>query len=202
MAQIQFDATQFAPAIIGTGQLPVSDSHGWPVVIVSSEVKPTKSGTGGYIEFLLQIIEGEHEGDTGAYRVNLFNPSEEAKQIAQRQMSALCYVTGVLKPTDTAQLHNKPFRAIVGLQKNLKEGENYTEVKGVKDIEGDNPSPKKVQAPASSAPKFASQTLPPAPVQTAQVETSTKQAWVPNPEPSQPASPETDNEPSWAKKMF
>jgi hypothetical protein len=133
-----FDATQYKPAVVGVPQLPVSGPEGYKVVIAGSEVRPTKNDDGGLLALNLQIIEGDHAGSTGEYRLNLYNKSETAQRIAYEQLTAICHVTGVFQVLDTDVLMNIPFRVIVGLQKgDNKEG--YTEVKGVKDINGNDP---------------------------------------------------------------
>lgn len=139
-----FNARNIPPASVGVSQLPVSDPKlGHLVVITDSEVKPTKAGDGGLLELTCTIIDGEHKGASGTYRLNLWNPSEKARNIANAQMSALCHVTGVFDVQDSRQLHDKPFRVIVALQKGNEENKNneagYTEIKGVKDANGNDP---------------------------------------------------------------
>lgn len=119
----------------GTSGLPIGKHR---VVIVESEIKATKANDGGMLELILQIIEGDMQGTTGAYRLNLYNANPQASEIAQRQLSAICHVTGVYEVEDSSQLHNIPFMVEVGLQK----GENpngYTEVKKVFDVNGNEP---------------------------------------------------------------
>ena len=89
MAQIGmvFDATKYEPAQIGGSQLPVSDKNGWPVVITESEMKQVKDkAQSGYLELTLQIIDGEHRGAEGKYRINLFNENEQTVNIAYKQL--------------------------------------------------------------------------------------------------------------------
>lgn len=134
MAQLQtvFDATKFDPSQ-GIGQLPVGNKL--PVVITESEMKPTKDNSGGYLQFTVQIGQGEHAGRRGAYRINLYNASDAARSSAERQLSALCHVTGVFTLENTQQLHNIPFLIDVVPQADPK----YTEVKAVYDANGNEP---------------------------------------------------------------
>lgn len=134
MAQLQtaFDATRVDPSQ-GIGQLPIGAKL--PVAITDSEVKATKDNSGGYIQLTLQVQQGENAGRKGAYRINLYNSSEAARGIAERQLSALCHVTGVFNLQDTQQLHNIPFLIDVVAQADPK----YTEVKAVYDINGNEP---------------------------------------------------------------
>ncbi len=139
MAQLiaAFNANQFDPTQGGGGSLPIG-KH--PVVIEASEVKANGSNDGGYLELSLKIIDGPQAGNSGAYRLNLYNKSEKAVEIAHRQMSALCHVIGVYNVLETNVLHNIPFVIEVGMQKGEDAiAKGYTEVKKVFDINGNEP---------------------------------------------------------------
>lgn len=145
MAQLPnvFDANQFDPTQ-SSGQLPVG-KH--PVMAIDSEVVPTKNNDGGMLVYTLQITDGPSKGATGPYRLNLYNASPKAVEIAQRQFSAMCHAVGVFNVQDSAQLHNIPFVVEVGVQKGQ---ENYTEIKKVFDANGNEPgkggAPQQAQA--------------------------------------------------------
>ena len=159
---INFDATKVEPQGVGASQLPVSPKEGWPVVISASEMVENSAKTGGFLQLTLQVIDGEHKGEEGTYRLNLFNANEKAVEIAYKQMSAICHVTGVMNVTDSAQLHNRPFRAVVGLQKDAEaQAKGYTEVKGVLDIAGNQPG-KTGATPSAPVAAPAPPTPPPA----------------------------------------
>lgn len=136
MAQLMqaFDARNVDPTQ-GVGGLPIG-RH--PVQIVKSEVKPTKDGSSGYVQFDLSVLDGPNKGAVGAYRLNLYHDNPQTVEIAHRQLSALCHVTGVYQVQDTQQLHNVPFVVEVGLQKEPNPNK-YTEVKRVFDINGNEP---------------------------------------------------------------
>ena len=194
---MMFDATKVEPA--GTSlQLPVSDSKGWPVVITASEMKETQAKDGsGFLELTLQIIDGEYKGVEGPYRLNIFNTNEKAQEIAHRQLSAVCHVTNTMQLTDSAMLHNKPFRAVVVPQ--TGEGkENYTQVKGVKDINGNDPG-KAGAAPASGptpipTPAAATGAVTPWGTPAAAAETAAAPPWQTGGAPAGAATP------TWASK--
>ena len=177
----QFDPTQSA------GQLPVG-KH--PVKIIDSEVKANSTNTGGYLQLTLQIIDGPQTGATGAYRLNIYNQSQQAVDIAHRQLSAICHVLGVFNIQDSAQLHNIPFMIEVGLQKG---DDKYTEVKKVFDIHGNEPGktgqPSQNAAPANG---FAQQNQPPVhQQQPPQNKPSGAPAW--GDKPAQNAAPQGQN---------
>lgn len=147
MAQLiqAFNAQQYDPTQ-GVGGLPIG-KH--PVVVDSSEVKPNKENNGGYLQLNLKIIDGPQTGTVGAYRLNLYHSNQQTVEIAHKQLSAVCHVTGVFMLQDSAQLHNIPFIVEVGPQKNDPQ---YTEVKKVFDINGNEPGKAgQGQAPAQPA---------------------------------------------------
>ena len=112
MAQLQFDASTVAPQASYT-PIPAGT---YTVSIDDSEIKSTQKG-GQMAVFRLRVVEGQHSGRTIFARINVRNPSQQAEQIGQAQLSALCHAAGVLQLSDTAQLHNKVVRARVKIRK-------------------------------------------------------------------------------------
>jgi hypothetical protein len=164
MAQLNFNAHAVDPSQ-PMSFLPVSDPNGHLVIIIASEMKAAKSNPekNGFLELTLQIIDGQHKGETGAYRLNLFNESAQAVDIASRQLSAICHVTGQMMIAESSQLHNIPFRAIVALQKKTSPTDpDYTEIKGVLDINGNKPA-KPGSAPPAQPTQAPAPTTAPAP---------------------------------------
>lgn len=130
MAQFQnpFDATSVAPR----EAMDVLPDGEYPVVIDASEWKQTKAGTGAYLELTLQVTDGAHKGRKLWDRLNLQNPNQTAVDIAQQTLSAICHATGVMKVSDSAQLHGIPMSARV----KVRQGDNgpSNEVKGYKPL--------------------------------------------------------------------
>jgi len=90
---------------------------GWyTTMITNSEMKATKDGTGEYLQLRLDIIDGEYEGRVLFDRLNLVNENQTAVDIAQRQLSAICHVVGVLQPQNSDELHDKPLRVKVAIR--------------------------------------------------------------------------------------
>ena len=111
-------ATEFEPIPAGK----------YLAVITASEMKPTKSGNGSYLELTFQVIEGEFKGRLLWARLNLDNPNMLAVKIAQGELSAICRAVGVMEPKDSSELHNLPL--VVGVKlKPDAEGELRNEVK-------------------------------------------------------------------------
>jgi hypothetical protein len=138
MAQLMqaFDARQHDPSQLAS-QLPLGDHL---VIAYQSEIKPTKDSGGGYLQYDLRIIEGPNAGATGPKRFNLYNGSQKAVEIAHRELSAMAHACGVYQITDSAQLHDIPFRVRVELQKGEAGTKNgYTEVTRIFDRNGNEP---------------------------------------------------------------
>jgi hypothetical protein len=83
------------------------------VQIVASEMRPTKDGMGQYLYLELDVLEGQFTGRKLFDRLNLINPSQDAVQIAQRTLSAICRAAGKLQVNDSEQLHLIPMIADV-----------------------------------------------------------------------------------------
>lgn len=133
MPPFQFNSQGIDPHYGGMAGLPVG-KH--PVVIVASQLKPTKDGQGGYMELTLQAIDGPAKGLTTIDRLNLHNKSPQAVEIANKQLSAYCHVTGSYAFNATEELHNKPF---VVEMKARNDNPNQTEVAALFDMNGNEP---------------------------------------------------------------
>lgn len=81
------------------------------LVIESSDMKPTKAGTGTGISFKFQVVDGEHKGKTFIKWINYNNPSETAQKIGRSELAMLCRACMKPNPQDTMELHNIPFAA-------------------------------------------------------------------------------------------
>lgn len=119
-------------------------------VVTASEMKPTKSGKGAYLEVTFQVIEGEFKNRLLWARLNLDNPNPLAVKIARSELSALCRAVGILEPKDSSELHNLPLVVTVK-QKTDADGEVRNEIKGFTKREVPNGA-KPAQAPNPTAP--------------------------------------------------
>jgi hypothetical protein len=126
MATLNFNANEVDPAV---GFDPVPAGR-YVAVITESELKPTKAGTGSYLQLTFQIIEGEFKGRLLWARLNLDNPSEMAVKIARAELSAICRAVNVMAPKDSLELHNLPLTISVGCKKRDDTGEITNEIKG------------------------------------------------------------------------
>jgi len=79
-----FDANQVEPS----ADFETLPAGKYEAVITESEMKPTKAGTGHYLQLTFQIIEGEFKNRFLWARLNLDNPNATAVQIARAELSA------------------------------------------------------------------------------------------------------------------
>jgi len=99
-------------------------------MITDSEMKPTKSGDGRYLQLTFQILEGPYKNRFVWARLNLHNANETAVKIARAELSAICRAVGVLTPKDSCELHNLPLVITVKLKKREDTGELQNEIRG------------------------------------------------------------------------
>lgn len=125
MVQLNFDAREVEPSS-GFDPIPAGK---YDVIITDTEMKPTKSGTGEYLEVSFQIIEGEHKGRMLWTRLNLDNPNATAVEIARKDLSAICHSVGVMTPGDTVELHGIPLVVNVICKKRIDTGEISNEIR-------------------------------------------------------------------------
>ena len=118
-------------------------------VITGSEMKPTKNGTGHYLELTFEVIDGPQKGRLLWSRLNLDNPNAQAVQIAQGELSAICRAVGVMQPRDSVDLHNLPVMLTVKCKKREDTGDMTNEIKGYakKDAAGETPPPETTNTP-------------------------------------------------------
>jgi len=121
-----FDASQVEPSVA----LQPIPAGPYIAIISESEMKPTKAGDGRYLQLVFQVIEGEHKGRRVWARLNLENPNQTAVEIAKAELSAICRAVGVMKPNDSAALHNIPLEITVGLKRRSDTNELGNETRG------------------------------------------------------------------------
>ena len=106
-----FDASTVEPSSVIEA---TPEFKGWhPMQFVESEMKPTKDGSGQYLQLVAQVLDGPYKGRKLWDRLNLVNNSETAREIAYRTLSAICHATDHLQVQDSTQLHNRRFEGHV-----------------------------------------------------------------------------------------
>ena len=124
MATINFNAENVAPSVAFEA-LPAGKYN---VVITDSDIKTNRRGDGEYLQFELEIIDGEHRGRKLWSRLNTNNPNPDAVRMANADLSAICHAVGVLQPRDTVELHNLPLVVTVRCRK-TPDGEIVNDIK-------------------------------------------------------------------------
>lgn len=115
MANFNFNASTVEPMQPRSyGPLPAGD---YEMIIVKSDVKPTKAGNGHYLELEMQVLSGEHSGRRHWERLNVDNPNKTAQDIAEAALASLCFAVGVTDVNDTTQLHDIPFIAHIEIDR-------------------------------------------------------------------------------------
>lgn len=104
----------------------------YDVVIVSSSIEPTKSGTGRFLKLELQILGGQFQNRKLWDRLNIWNQNAQAVQIAKGTLSAICRAVNVMAPRNSEELHNKPLRCRVVVEDGQNPGEKWNAIKGYK----------------------------------------------------------------------
>ncbi len=99
-------------------------------IVTDSEMKPTKTGRGQFLQLTFQIIDGSYKNRMLWSRLNLDNPNAQAVQIAQGELSALCRAVGVMQPRDSIELHNLPLLVTVKCKKRDDTGDVVNEIRG------------------------------------------------------------------------
>lgn len=118
-------------------------------VITESELKPTKAGTGHYLQLTFQVVDGPFQNRLLWARLNIDNANAQARKIAQGELSAICRAVGVLAPNDSVELHNLPLVIHVRCKKRTDTGEIVNELKGYS--KKDSPPPPAAAAPAANS---------------------------------------------------
>lgn len=138
---------------------------GWyECMIVESEMKQTKNGTGQYLQLRLDVTEGQYANRVLFERLNLDNPNTTAVEIAQRTLSAICHATGVLQPRDSSDLHNIPLRVKVSVRPAGNGYDANNDIKGYESLGGvKQAAPVKQPAKTASQPAAQSGAVKPKP---------------------------------------
>lgn len=145
-----FDANQVEP----TASFDPIPAGKYLAAITESEMKPTKNGSGSYLQLTFTVLEGEHKGRVLWARLNLNNLNATAVKIARSELSAICHAVGVMQPRDSVDLHNLPLLITVKLKKREDTGELTNEIKGYEPKAATTASAPAQAPAASSAPPW------------------------------------------------
>lgn len=155
MAQLfaQFDATTVAPQ----DTFDCLPAGIYIAQATDSEIKPLKSGNGSALNFTFTVLDGQFAGRKLFARLNIQHSNKTAEDIAQKQLSQLCHAAGVLKVSDSSQLHNKPVKIKVSIRKDdsgqygdQNEIKAFEAIKSIAAPTGFVPPPPPPRAPAAT----------------------------------------------------
>ena len=184
MAQLNFDASQVAPNTGNPDPIPA----GWyNAQIDESEMKPTKDGTGTYLQLRFSVVEGQYANRKVYARLNLRNSNPVAQEIAYHELSAICHATGVMQLQDSQQLHGIPMKIKVKLRAASGDYDASNEIGSYKHIneQVDGAAPASGGAPAG----FGNQAQQPAQQQAPQQQPA-QQPWAQQQQPAQQQAPQ------------
>lgn len=120
MAEFGFD---FDASQVDTSSYSELPEGQYVAVINKAERKPTKRGDAEYLSLEFQIVSDHQNGRKLWQNLNLWNANEQSVKIAFESLAAICKAVGVLKPTDTDQLVNKPMRITIKHKLDKSSGE-------------------------------------------------------------------------------
>ena len=157
MTSFAFDvssAPEAAPTTNKYAPIPAGD---YKAIITESEMKPTRAGTGQYLQLVWEIIDGPHTDRKIWDRLNLVNPNPTAVSIAQQDLASICRAVGVDKISDTEELHYKEVIVTVTIRKGDNGYEDSNEIKAYAPAGRSAPAaapaaPAAVATPAAAAP--------------------------------------------------
>lgn len=140
MGVLNFNARTVTPMVA----LDPVPENWYKVVIAKSNMKQTRDEKSMMLALECSIIEGQYQGRVVYWNLNLFNASQQASEIAAKQLSAISHVTGVYDVADvggpdnsTPMIHNIPFLAHVVIGAGNSGPMNN--IRAVKDVNGNLP---------------------------------------------------------------
>lgn len=172
---------------------------GWyNVAMDQSEHKPTKDGSGAYLECRFTVLDGQFKDRKVFSRFNVRNNNPQAVEIAYKQLSALCHAVGVLQVPDSQLLHGRPLKVKLSVRPADGQYEASNEVKAYRNINdqsvGNTGAPQGAVGPAMDTPAATPFPAPmqmpqaaPAGAQPAWQPPAAAQPWAGQPQQQQPA---------------
>ena len=106
MAQFSFDTNTAPNSERNFELLPA----GWYTAqVTESEIVPLSSGLGQALKLTFEVLQDGYRNRKVWARLNIrHSGSPEAERIANEQLRDLCESVGVVRMSDTVELHNKP----------------------------------------------------------------------------------------------
>ncbi|MDP8228357.1 MAG: DUF669 domain-containing protein [Candidatus Electryoneaceae bacterium] len=140
LGQNGFDATHVDPTV-DFEHVPAGR---YAAEITDSDMRDNSKGTGEYLWLEFTILDGPCAGRKLWTQLNLVNPSSQAVEIAQRELSAICHAAGKLRVQDSIELHNIPLQINVKVKPDPEYGPQNI-IRGFKMIGDTRPGPTRKQ---------------------------------------------------------
>lgn len=120
----------------------------YTAMVVDTVLKPTKAGTGEYLEITLEIVDGNGRGRKVWDRLNIRNANKKAEDISQQQLKALATACGqtITPGFNTDMLHNVP----VTIELDIETREGYDPQNRVKNYIASNNQSHQIFAPRTT----------------------------------------------------
>lgn len=154
MAQFQFDTNTVEKRESNYELLPAGF---YLAQVVESELVPlSKFPDGRALKLTFEVLSDGYRNRKVWARLNVRHPgSAQSEQFAQQQLRELCDSIGIVRMTDTVELHHKPVQIRVKIRKDEKgEYEDQNEIAGYKPAGGSQPQaggiPQRAAAPANA----------------------------------------------------
>lgn len=127
MTSLNFNPQDHEPAGGGVG-LPISNAKGWLVRIISHEVQEDTNGMPKSCAYKVVLLPDDQATDTSFFNqefdvyFNLFHSNEDARRIAQQELTSMCYSVYYTDPLNGPEIYGRECRIVVVPQKADKDG--------------------------------------------------------------------------------
>ena len=148
-----FDATGVEP----TSEFDPLPAGKYVAEVTASEMRPNSKGTGEYLWLEFTVLDGPYATRKIWTQLNLINPSQQAVEIAQRELSALCRAVGKLRVLDSIELHGIPLDINVKVKNDAEYGASNV-IRGYSEIGGEKATTKHSASPQWKQPVAAATT--------------------------------------------
>lgn len=143
-----FDATTVEPVPTDFEPIPAGK---YPAILCDSQEKQSKAGH-SYLSLEFEIVEGRYKGRKLWTNLNLNHPDPKAVKFARAELASICKAVGVLRPTDSAQLHNLPVLLNVKVSRRKDNDELQNRIKGYEPKAAASGQPQQAPAGSNTAP--------------------------------------------------
>jgi hypothetical protein len=130
------------------------------VHIVDSDMVETSAKTGHYLKLEMEILDGEQQGRKLFDLLNIDNTTQQAVDIAQLTLTAICVGVGKVSISDSTELHGTPMIAVVKVDpaRTGADGKEYGPSNSIRTYKPANATAAK---PAASGPANSNSSAPP-----------------------------------------